>query len=455
MVIQSNLVSARWARMKIRLGVAGLFGVAALTGVPTRESSAQATQDSTPILIRAGRLYDSGRATFTGPRDVLVRGGTIAEVAERITAPAGARVIDLLRFSVLPGLIDAHTHLLYLERPSGTLTSEGTKAIVEEGTALRALRGAARARTFLGAGITTVRDLGNVGHFGDVALKRAIAEGSVVGPRMLVSGPGLSPEGGQFPGLQMEFRSIAEAEYRVVRGPIDAAMAVRENVTYGADVIKIYSNNTPNRGSLSVDEMRAIVEEAHRMRVKVTAHATSDDAIRRAVLAGVDGIEHAYRVADSTLALMARRKTFLVPTDLDSLSLVRWEKESGSRTPMTGAQIHAELQATRSRLMRAFRAGVPIAAGSDNYIDLRWPQGEGARRVLVAYVEAGMPPAVVLQTATRNAARLLGLEGRIGVIAPKAYADLVAIEGDPATDIRALERVRWVMKEGRVVSERP
>ena len=115
MVIQSNLVSARWARMKIRLGVAGLFGVAALTGVPTRESSAQATQDSTPILIRAGRLYDSGRTTFTGPRDVLVRGGTIAEVAERITAPAGARVIDLSRFSVLPGLIDAHTHVFQQE----------------------------------------------------------------------------------------------------------------------------------------------------------------------------------------------------------------------------------------------------------------------------------------------------------------------------------------------------
>ncbi len=195
---------------------------------------------------------------------------------------------------------------------------EGIKAVAVEGAALPALHGAARARTFLAAGITTVRDLGNSGRFADVALRNAINDGSVDGPRMIVSGPGLSPEGGQFPGLQPQHRAIAEEEYRIIRGVEDARLAVRENVTYGAQVIKIYSNNTPNPGSLSVAEMQAIVDEAHRHGVKVSAHATSDAAVWRAVQAGVAGIEHGYQVADSTLALMKQKGVFLVPTDMDT-----------------------------------------------------------------------------------------------------------------------------------------
>jgi imidazolonepropionase-like amidohydrolase len=326
----------------------------------------------------------------------------------------------------------------------------GIGAVIVEGTPLRALHGAARARTFLAAGITSVRDLGNSGRFGDIALRDAIRDGSVDGPRMIAAGPGLSPEGGQFPGLQSGYRAIAEEEYRVVRGPADAALGVRENVTYGADVIKIYSNNTPNRGALSVDEMRAIVDEAHRLHVKVTAHATSDEAVWRAATAGVDGIEHAYQVADSTLALMKQKGIFMVPTDLDSSTILRYASRSAGRFSATPAQVPTFLGGQRERLRRAMKVGVVIAAGSDNYIDLGMPQGDAAKHNLFAYVEAGMAPLGALQAATLNASRLLGLEGRIGVIKPRAFADIIAIEGDPGSDIHALERVRFVMKQGTV-----
>lgn len=411
-------------------------------------AGAQTPIDTGVTLIHAGRVFDSERGVFTAARDILVRRGVIDTIAERLPAPAGARVVDLSRFSVLPGLIDSHTHLLYLESPAGELTTQGASAVIMEGTPLRALHGAARARTFLAAGITTVRDLGNSGRFGDMALRDAIRDGSVDGPRMIAAGPGLSPEGGQFPGLQSSYRAIAEEEYRVVRGPQDAALGVRENVTYGADVIKIYSNNTPNRGSLSVDEMRAIVDEAHRLHVKVTAHATSDEAVWRAAVAGVDGIEHVYQVADSTLTLMKQKGIFMVPTDLDSATMLRYASRSQGKFTVTPAQVPTFLTGQRDRLRRAMKAGVTIAAGSDNYIDLGMPQGDAAKHNLFAYAEAGMPASSVLQAATLNASRLLGLEGRIGVIKPKAFADIIAVDGDPATDIHALERVRFVMKQG-------
>ena len=423
---------------------------AALVGLGSASLGAQTPIDTGVTLIHAGRVFDSERAVMLSARDILVRRGVIDTIGERLAAPAGARIVDLSRYTVLPGLIDSHTHLLYLESPSGDLTSQGTKAVIVDGTPLRALHGAARARTYLAAGITTVRDLGNSGRFGDVALRNAIIDGSVDGPRMLVAGPGLSPEGGQFPGLQPSYRAIAEEEYRVVRGAADAAMAVRENVTYGADVIKIYSNNTPNRGALSVDEMRAIVDEARRLHVKVTAHATSDEAVWRAASAGVDGIEHVYQVADSTLALMKQKGTFMVPTDLDSLTMLRYASLSGGKFSATPAQIPQFLAGQRERLRRALKAGVTIAAGSDNYIDLAMPQGQAAKHNLFAYAEAGMAPLAVLQAATWNAARLLGMEQRIGVLKPRAFADIIAVDGDPTADVHVLERVRWVMKGGTV-----
>lgn len=398
------------------------------------------------IVIRAGRLFDSEKGVFLPARTIVIKNNLIEAVGENLPVPSGARVIDLSRYTVLPGLIDAHTHLLYLEDPSSGLTTEGIKALTVEGTTLRALRGAARGRTFLTAGITTVRDLGNSGRFGDVALRTAINEGSVDGPRMYVSGPGLSPVGGQFPGLQNSYQQIAEEEYRIVRGAEDARLAVRENVTYGARLIKIYSNNTPNPTYLSMEEMRAIVEEAKLLRIKVAAHATNDIAVRRAVEAGVDSIEHGYEIKDETLALMKQRGTALVPTDIDSFSLTRYVERTKKPAPPS---LQSFLDDARERLRRAIAAGVTIVAGSDNYIDMGMPQGEAAKRVLFAYRESGMEPVRILQSATINAARLIG-DQRLGVIKPGAFADIIALDGDPAQDFKAIERVKFVMKNGKV-----
>jgi imidazolonepropionase-like amidohydrolase len=412
-------------------------------------NSAQIAQNPAVVFIRAGRLFDTEKGGFLLARDIIVKGDFIETVGENLSIPEGARVIDLKRYTVMPGLIDAHTHLLYLENPSSNLSTEGVKALTMEGTPLRALHGAARARTFLTAGITTVRDLGNSRRFGDVALRTAINDGSLDGPRMYVSGPGLSPEGGQFPGLQFNYRAIAEEEYRVIRGPEDAAMAVRENVTYGANVIKIYSNNTPNRTLLSLDEMRAIVTEAHLLGVKVSAHATSKLAVARAVEAGVDSIEHGYQIDDATLKLMKEKGIPLVPTDGDMWTLRRYFERAQMNPRPTDQEMMNFVNPSRDRLRRAVAAGVIIVAGSDMYIDLGIRQGEAARRVLFAYREAGMAPVQILQSATINAARLLG-EKRLGVIKAGAFADIIAVDGDPVSDFNAMERIKFVMKNGTV-----
>ena len=417
-------------------------------------SKGQITSDAGLTVIRAGRLFDSEQGVFLPLRDIIVKGNLIEAVGENLPVPKDARVVDLQRYTILPGLIDAHTHLLYLEDPRNALTVEGVKALTMEGTPLRALHGAARGRTFLMAGITTVRDLGNSGRFGDVALRTAINDGSLDGPRMYVSGPGLSPEGGQFPGLQFDYRRIAEEEYRVVRGAEDATVAVRENITYGANVIKIYSNNTPNRTLLSLEEMRAIVAEAHLLGVKVSAHATSDRAVLRAVEAGVDSIEHGYEVKDETLKLMKQGGVALVPTDGDTLTLKMYFERARMNPPLAQQRISKILEASHDRLRRAIAAGVIIVSGSDMYIDLGIPQGEAARRVLFAYHEAGMGPVQILQSATINAARLIG-EKRIGVIKAGAFADLIAIDGDPVKDFSSLERMKFVMKNGTIYVGRP
>lgn len=412
----------------------------------------QIPADTGVTVIHAGKMFDSEKAEFVTNRDIVVVKNRITSVGEKLDVPPGAREIDLRGFTVLPGLIDAHTHLLTLEDPSSAdPMMENAKAIIREGLPLRTLHAAARARTFLAAGITTVRDLGNSGQFGDVALRDAINDGSVDGPRMIVSGPGLSPEGGQFPGLQKKYSGISDEEYRIVRGAEDGAMAVRENVTYGANVIKVYSNNTPNRTYLSIAEMKAIVEEASKYGMKVTAHATNNLAVWQAAQAGVNSIDHVYNVDDTTLVLLKKRGVAIVPTDVDSFLITRIFESAPPRGQRpTPEQIAAYLAQQRDRLRRAMKAGVTVVAGSDMYLKTPFPQGTAAKRVLFAYHAAGMSTVEILRAATMNSARCIGWENRIGVLKAGGFADIIAVDGDPLADFSSMERVRFVMKNGTV-----
>lgn len=362
-------------------------------------------------------------------------------------------LIDLSSYALLPGLIDSHTHLLYKEELHAGMdfsTLSSLKSLTMEGDAYRAIYGSVKAKKYLEAGITSVQDLGNSGKFGDIALRKAIEDGLVAGPRMRCSGPGLSSEGGQLPGIIFKHLDIINDEYRIIKGSDDAVQAVRENINQGADVIKVFSNNMPNVTALSVEEMKAIVKEAHRYGLRVTAHATNNESVYNAVIAGVDGIEHGYNMADSTLQLMAKKGIVLVPTDGDKVYFTKYNEltEPGSKTTVQDAEGLMKFYALR--LQRAIKAGVTIAAGSDDYLDVKIPLGESSKHVLIGYAEAGVDISKVLQFATVNAAKQLNWSDKIGVLKKGFMADMIAVDLNVDKDIKAVMNVHFVMKDGHV-----
>lgn len=389
--------------------------------------------------LRCGAAIDVERGARVERAVILVRDGRIEAIGPDLTIPVGARIVDLGEATVLPGLVDAHTHLLLRFEPR--LGDEMTNLLVALDTVDpdgRALLGAAMAREMLEAGFTTVRDLGNSGRRGAIAVRDAIRAGRVPGPRMLVATRALAPPGGQLAGLAARARDRVAEEYVEITGVDAARAAVREAVFEGADLIKVIVDANV---TLTGDELGAIVDEAHRAGRKVAAHAVADDAVRIAVEAGVDSIEHAYTAPDDVLRAMAARRIFLVPTDFPRDAGMTWPEQ---------------VAAAARRLSRAVELGVPIAAGSDVYYarDGR-TRGELAKLPLRAYAEAGLSPARILRAATLDAARLLGVEGRTGSLAVGKSADLLAVDGDPLTDVGALERVRLVMAAGRIVVGSP
>lgn len=413
---------------------------------------------ATSYLIKAGKLFDSETGEFKTGMVILVKDKKIEAVKpekEVSDAERGGRtVVDLSAYAVLPGLIDCHTHLLNREviHPGNNLPGlDMDKVLTMDGDAYRAIYGAARAKAYLEAGITAVQDLGNSGQFGDVALRRAINEGLVPGPRMRCAGPGLSSEGGQLPGVIYKHRDIINDEYRIVKGAEDAVQAVRENVTQGADVIKIYANNTPNNTMLSVEEIRAIVGEAHRYGIRVTAHATDNRAVWNAVTAGVDGIEHGYSVDDTTFQLMSRKGVMFIPTDGDSVVFVRYAQLENPSDKNAAADVMGFRRYLGNRLRAALRAGVTVAAGSDDYVDFQLPFAEPSKRTLVGYVESGVAIPKVLQFATINASKQLNWSKEIGILKQGYFADIVAVDAGVDKDINAILKVHFVMKGGAVV----
>lgn len=410
-----------------------------------------ATAADAPItVLRAAHLIDGRGGAPVSPGLVVVRGNKIESLGGPV--PTGAQVIDLGDMTLLPGLIDAHVHLLL----QGDITTEEYDSqLLKESMPYRALRASRAARIALNHGFTTVRDLETEGAmYTDVDVKRAINNGVIDGPRMVVSTRAMSITGGYGPsGYAPEVTFPMGVQ--IVDGVEGGRKAVREQIAHGADWIKVYADRAyfvAKDGSLSStptftsEEMKAIVEEAHRLRHKVAAHAMARPGVENALNAGVDSIEHGVGVPDDLLDVMVAKGIYLCPT------LTVTEYVAPGRTA-AGAPIWGKmLQYHRDTFQRAVRKGVKIAFGTDAG-GFSWDALNQAKEF--AYeTRYGMTPMQAIQSATRAAADLLDMSDRVGTLEPGKLADIVAVPGDPLRDITAMENVGFVMKDG-VVYRKP
>ena len=382
---------------------------------------------------------------------VLVQSGKIAGVGNGLPVPDGAKVIDLGTATLLPGLIDVHSHLMARMTP-GNQVDNYILQLAKKSEAYRALEGAVDARLTLQAGFTTVRDVENEGSgYADVALRTAIDRGLIEGPRMQVATRAIAATGGYFPErLSPDVNSFPRGA-QMITGPDEARRAVREQVFYGADLIKIYADfldiGSPNtitytHETLTRDEIRAVVEEAHKGGHHVAAHAMTREGARNAVEAGVDSVEHGTEVDKETLALMANKGIFLVPTS----AAISSDYESAPPGPR--AAMEPMMQSLRAEIANAQAARVKIASGFDASSDDK--QGKNALE-LASLVKLGLTPIEAIRAATTTAADLMAWPESVGSIEKGKFADLIAVEGDPLADISVLQRVVFVMKGGTQV----
>jgi imidazolonepropionase-like amidohydrolase len=388
--------------------------------------NAQNQKSSNRIALRAKRMIDVRSGKEITDVVILIEKNKIVGMGPDLKIPDSVQIIALGDVTLLPGLIDAHTHLLhqYYAR-YGDDNSNRLLEMIQLGPAKRALLGARLAREMLEAGFTAVRDLGNSGINADIALRDAINNGDVIGPRMFVSTRALSPVGGQFQSVTPEAQQLLSQEYVQISGVEEARKAVRQAIFDGADCIKVIVNAGSRR--LSFDEMKVIVEEAKRASLPVAAHATDGDSpSMTAAEAGVSSIEHAYTISESVLNLMAQKNIFLVPTDVPGVTKYQ------------------------DRIKRALKAGVRIAIGSDIYYEFPGnTRGKVCAGMYKTYIASGMTNIEVLRSATINPADLIG-NNSIGAIEVGRFADIIAVKGNPLIDISALEQVVFVMKDGKV-----
>jgi len=430
--------------------------IAVLLFLFLNQANSQA-QDAEPhlVVLRAAKMLDVKAQKIVPNAVVVIEGEKIKQVGSGIAVPAGARAIDLGNATLVPGLVDVHTHLLQnYDFSLGGDDNNMVLTVAQMSPAERALLGAKMGREDLEAGITTVRDVGNSAVNGDVALRDAIDRGWVSGPRIVASTRALSAAGGQFGHLQHDAQALVAQEYVEIATVDDARRAVQRAMYDGADCIKVIVNTGPR--VVSLEEMKAIVEEAHRVHKKVAAHAIGNDATRIAADAGVDSIEHAYIVPDEVLKMMAAKKIFLVPTDYPEGLYMGFIPANA--TPDERKQMESGMKqfakGNRDRLKRALDAGVPIAAGSDEYYQMgKRTRGESSVLIYEAYRDSGMTPWQIIRAATVNGAELVGWADQIGSIEAGKYADIVATAGDPTQDVTELEKVKFVMKAGKVVRD--
>lgn len=409
-----------------------------------------ASSPSEVTAIRAGTLIDGKSDKPRHDQVIVIRGNRIESVTDASNAkiPTGATVIDFSKETVLPGLIDSHTHIfLQGEDPA----QGGYDAnILTAPLALRAARATVAARRALEQGFTTLRDLETEGAgYGDVGIKQAIDAGYIPGPRMIVATRAISTTGGYpLEGYAPELEMPKGAQ--IVDGPVEARKAAREQLDHGADWIKVYMTHRSwvgknrelvSQPTLTVEELRAIVDETHGWGKKVACHAYSGIGLQRALDGGCDSIEHGLDLDDAAVAQMLKQGTWYVPTL--SVYYTDWAPADTA----AGQRDRLRASAHEPSFKKALKAGVKIVFGTDMG-GIPWT--EPIAQEFPRMVGFGMSPMDAIQSATSRAAVMLDMEGKIGVVAPGAFADVIAVSGDPLQDVRALENVEFVMKDGQV-----
>jgi imidazolonepropionase-like amidohydrolase len=403
-------------------------------------------QTTPRTLLRTGHLLDVKTGAEPAAQTIIVTGDRITAIAPTASTPkqSGDIEIDLTRFTVMPGLIDVHTHLTMAPNfdPYYELSMTPAK---------EAIIGVENAKVTLEAGFTTVRNVG-ANDFTDVALRDEINAGHIPGPHMQVSGPALGITGGHMDEnlLPYEFHYHAEG---VADGIPAVQHQVRENIKYGADLIKIGATggvlskgDDPQASQYTLEEMQAIVADAHRLGRKVAAHAHGAQGILFATEAGVDSIEHGSYINDEDIALMKKKGTYLVPTAY----LIDWAQQYANLPPIYAQKMKDVSSVEKQNIAKAIKAGVKIALGTDAAV---YPHGLNAHEVDVYVNQFGMSPLQGIQTGTTNAADLMGWTDRVGTLEPGKWADLIAIDGDPLKDVKILQHVNFVMKSGVVYKD--
>ena len=426
-----------------------------------------AAQSPAPVtLVKAGRLLDPRTGNVLSPAAVLIENNKIKEVGPPAhvlaDAPRDARVIDLGNATLLPGLIDGHTHLLLdvvvppeaeSERHLNGKFAPGLLLAIVESPAKRAFLGAQMAREDLESGITTVRNLGHSGIDGDTELRDAINAGRVPGPRILASARKLITRGDYVQNLNPALaESILQQEFLLIDGADQARRAVRQNVFQNVDVIKVAADE-----NLTVPELAAAVEEAHRNHLKVAVHAIDKTSIQTAIDAGADSIEHGNEATDEQLRQMRDKGIFLdlTPTAYNHFLLKIMEPSVVLTPDWRSARAVADAshdQLYDQLVERVLKSGVKFAAGTD--MCWYWPGktcGQASVATLLNLHSAGVPALDVIRAITVNAAEMLGWQDKIGAIETGKFADIIAVSGDPVADVTELERVRFVMKDGQVI----
>jgi imidazolonepropionase-like amidohydrolase len=429
--------------LKQKLGTALSLSICVAGFTLSASAQESAAAGGKRTLIKAGHLLDVKTGKLADGQTIVVVGDTIQSIAPTasVAGQPGDTIVDLSRMTVLPGLIDVHTHLTMNTDfdPYRELTSTDAK---------EAINGVVNARTTLLAGFTSVRNVG-AGDYTDVDLRDAVNAGQVPGPHMLVSGPALGITGGHCDNnlLPINYHSVGDG---VADGIAAVQQKVRQNIKYGADLIKICATggvlskgDDPQASQYTLEEMKAIVADAHRLGRKVAAHAHGSQGILWASEAGVDSIEHGSYINDEAIAEMKKNGTYLVPT----LYLEDWMLEKGSLPPFYHQKMVDVSAVAKGNIKRAMQAGVKIALGTDAAV---YPHGLNAHELDVYVNQLGMAPLTALQTATINAADLMGWSAKTGTLEPGKWADIIAVERNPIDDVRVLQDVKFVMKAGTI-----